>query len=429
MEWLQEKIQSVPFVSQDDGIEKVVPVQKPTTTKSLPAQKPTTTKYYNSKFAQFDTICGGEYDFEKVPSPKPVSNNTPKMTTNGVNSISMDNGILNIHIPCAYSFPYQPVKEKQSAQQKQNTSTRRTTRDLQNSKSKSQTSLPTSSTNSRRRTRSRPRDNNADCYDPCAPSAPPFCSTVKSIRGPPNRGYFESYSAQPDCGGPPQGRVKTSMKWDFDTGVQIPVKKVDYGEELYEQAVQIWAKQFALEKGRNGSKINVGAILSSMKDDTKKEEKCRDFSKPAFHSSLKVTNELTKALDHLNQLPDQMERIFLHDDRFEPIVLDRATKILNVPREKKVFKDLVSVEPNNAIKDRVTKSISDQIKAVKPGTRSRDAEPNLLDYQQVSFSRIRPKPVPPPPRPQAGVGIDIRSQTKYQMINADKQFEDAADKL
>lgn len=107
----------------------------------------------------------------------------------------------------------------------------------------------------------------------------------------------------------------------------------------------------------------------------------------------------------------------------------QATKILNVPREKKVFKDLVSVEPNNAIKDRVTKSISDQIKAVKPGTRSRDAEPNLLDYQQVSFSRIRPKPVPPPPRPQAGVGIDIRSQTKYQMINADKQFEDAADKL
>lgn len=115
------------------------------------------------------------------------------------------------------------------------------------------------------------------------------------------------------------------MKWDFDTGVQIPVKKVDYGEELYEQAVQIWAKQFALEKGRNGSKINVGAILSSMKDDTKKEEKCRDFSKPAFHSSLKVTNELTKALDHLNQLPDQMERIFLHDDRFEPIVLDRVS--------------------------------------------------------------------------------------------------------
>jgi hypothetical protein len=92
---------------------------------------------------------------------------------------------------------------------------------------------------------------------------------------------------------------------------------------------------------------------------------------------------------------------------------------------------LVSVEPNNEVKERVTKSISEQIKAVRPTNRSRDAEPNLLDYQESSFSRMRPRPSVNPPllRPQDGVGVDIRSQTQYQIIDSEKQIEDDADKL
>lgn len=100
-----------------------------------------------------------------------------------------------------------------------------------------------------------------------------------------------------------------------------------------------------------------------------------------------------------------------------------------MPREEKVFKDLIPVEPNTEAKERVTKSISEQIKAVRPASRSKDPEPNLLDYQEASFSRIKPSSITPPPKPQAGVSVDITNQTKYQIIDAEKQFEEDADKI
>jgi hypothetical protein len=67
------------------------------------------------------------------------------------------------------------------------------------------------------------------------------------------------------------------------------------------------------------------------------------------------------------------------------------------------------------------------MKSVRPATRSRDPEPNLLDYQNISWSRIRPQPVSPPPRPEAGVSVDIREQTEHQIVDSERKFEDEAD--
>jgi hypothetical protein len=167
---------------------------------------------------------------------------------------------------------------------------------------------------------------NADCediyYDPCCDPPPPFCSTVKNLSGPPRKGNIHSSYPEMECGGgpPPTGRVKTSIKWDYDAGVKIPTKKVEYGEELYEKAVQNLVKQLALEKSgkKSKSKSSLETIAQT------KEDKCKDYSKPAFNSSKRMTEELAKALEQLKQLPLEMERIFMTDQRFEPIVLEKV---------------------------------------------------------------------------------------------------------
>lgn len=121
--------------------------------------------------------------------------------------------------------------------------------------------------------------------------------------------------------------MKTCIKWDYAAGVKIPFKKVEYGEELYELAAQNMAKQMELEKivrasqtRSSTSAATSGATLESLIG----EDKCRDFSRPAFHSSLKATGDLVKALDQLNRLPAQMEKIFMNDERFDPILLDKV---------------------------------------------------------------------------------------------------------
>ncbi len=98
-------------------------------------------------------------------------------------------------------------------------------------------------------------------------------------------------------------------------------KKVEYGEELYEQAVQNMAHQLVLNDIKNKEEE------ASNVDELFKKDKCRDFSKPDFHSSLKVSSDLTTAMDNFNRLPVQIERLLMMDDRFEPIIIDRVSLI------------------------------------------------------------------------------------------------------
>ncbi len=71
-------------------------------------------KYFNSKFAEFDTICGGESsEFERVPMSQYQMNYQKPEVSQGksAENVSMENGAINIHIPCAYSYPYNPPKD------------------------------------------------------------------------------------------------------------------------------------------------------------------------------------------------------------------------------------------------------------------------------------------------------------------------------
>lgn len=78
-------------------------------------------KYFNTNFAQFDAICGGEQQqskYERVPMsqcqqsnyqrPGKTRESQAQTQGTGVNTVRMENGTLNIHIPCAYTYPYMP---------------------------------------------------------------------------------------------------------------------------------------------------------------------------------------------------------------------------------------------------------------------------------------------------------------------------------
>jgi len=232
-----------------------------------------------------------------------------------------------------------------------------------------------------------------------------------------------------------QGKVQTSIAYDYHPGIRLPitVMKVDYGEELYEKVVQDLnlANELASsnKKGSNKQKEN----LKEAKEAVMKEDKCRDFSTPAFHSSSRVTNELAKALERLNTLPQDVACAFSKDERFQPLVIDRASKALRTPLDSEIFKELSPIQPNQNSKAEIAKTVCDQIKSVRPACRKKDPQPNILDHQTISYSRIKPGlprfAARPPPKPPTSVSVDVRPSIQFNIIDSQQQFEREADVL
>ncbi|CAL8069342.1 unnamed protein product [Orchesella dallaii] len=311
---------------------------------------------------------------------------------NRMGAISMENGAINLHIPCAFSYAYDVPVPLQTSKKRESGKGKRTTKDVQHMFQKYPIRKPNSSA-------AVPKDKEAG----------PFYTSVKS---------GQLYKAK-DVHIKSKTQNKTSIVWDFKTGA-VPFQAVDYGRELYEQAAQNLAKSLQQQRLEE-SKSKLDEV----------EDNCRDYSKPAINSSKNTAIALEKAMESLKRLPAEVEELLRKDKRFEPVVMSKATRALNVPKNTKVYKDLIPVDANPDVRTEAENMIQAEIKrsieASRQPSRSKDPEPNLQEIQTNSYTRIRPTPVPTPSKPSSGVSIDVSDD--FDAIDGEKQFKDDSNRL
>jgi len=69
----------------------------------------------------------------------------------------------------------------------------------------------------------------------------------------------------------------------------------------------------------------------------------------------------------------------------------------------------------------------EEVESVRPQPRSKDPEPSILDYQEPSFSRMKPKAVQPPIKPTAGISSQLSHS--YHIIESETKFEEDGNKM
>ncbi|ODN02501.1 hypothetical protein Ocin01_04165 [Orchesella cincta] len=309
-----------------------------------------------------------------------------------VGAISTENGAINLHIPCAFSYAYDvPVPPQNSKKSSESAKGKKSNKDVQHMFQKYPIRKPNSSTVPKQKEQG------------------PFYTSVKS---------GQLYKAK-DVHINSKTHNKTSVVWDFKTG-GVPYQAVDYGRELYEQAAQNLAKSLHQQKLEE-SKSKLDEV----------EDNCRDYSKPAINSSKKTALALEKAMESLKKLPVEVEELLRKDKRFEPVVMSKATRALNVPRNTKVYKDLIPVDAHPDVQTEAENMIQAEIKrsieATRQPSRTKDPEPNLQEIQTNSYTRIRPSPVPTPSKPSSGISLDVSHE--FDAIENEKQWKDDSNRL
>jgi len=97
-----------------------------------------------------------------------------------------------------------------------------------------------------------------------------------------------------------------------------------------------------------------------------------------------------------------------------------------MPTKTPIYKDLVPMEAQSAERVKSAEEFQREILALQQPPKPKDSEPNILDFNKPTFSRIKPKLPDPPPKPASGVSSEIDDD--FILIQKEKEFASSGEK-
>jgi hypothetical protein len=136
----------------------------------------------------------------------------------------------------------------------------------------------------------------------------------------------------------------------------------------------------------------------------------------------KSVKEIQSAIGNLERIPVQIERTVRTDPGLQRRIQETVTKKLNIPPKSRLYQDLIPVEAREEEKRTSAEEILKGMKSLHPPPKPKDPEPNILNSNKPTFSRIKPRLPDPPPKPKQGVSTTVNED--FQLILNEAEFSE-----